>query len=58
LKAVQVLEGGKLVPKKKGITLRMLLSHTGQFLLYAFQRKRVEADIIQLASVIRSSMNA
>jgi hypothetical protein len=33
LKAVQVLEGGKLVPKKKGITLRMLLSHTGQFLL-------------------------
>lgn len=32
LKAVQVLdEGGKLVDKKKGITLRMLLNHTGGF---------------------------
>jgi CubicO group peptidase (beta-lactamase class C family) len=32
LKAVQVLENGKLVPKKRGITLRMLLSHTGRSL--------------------------
>lgn len=30
LKAVKVLqEDGKLVEKKRGITLRMLLSHTG-----------------------------
>lgn len=29
LKAVQVFENGKLVPKKRAITLRMLLSHTG-----------------------------
>ncbi|EXJ72316.1 beta-lactamase [Cladophialophora psammophila CBS 110553] len=31
LKAVQVFENGKLVPKKRGITLRMLLSHTAGF---------------------------
>lgn len=31
LKAVQVIENGKLVPKKRGITLRMLLSHTAGF---------------------------
>ncbi|EXJ79961.1 beta-lactamase [Capronia epimyces CBS 606.96] len=31
LKAVQVYENGKLVPKKKRITLRMLLSHTAGF---------------------------
>ena len=31
LKAVQVLqEDGKLVPKERGITLRMLLNHTGK----------------------------
>lgn len=31
LKDVQVLQSdGKLVPKKRGITLRMLLSHTGE----------------------------
>lgn len=31
LKEVQVLQkDGKLVPKKRGITLRMLLSHTGK----------------------------
>ena len=30
LKAVQVIDGNKLVPKKRGITLRMLLSHTGK----------------------------
>ena len=31
LKAVKVLqENGKLVEKKRGITLRMLLSHTGK----------------------------
>jgi CubicO group peptidase (beta-lactamase class C family) len=31
LKEVKVLrEGGKLVEKKQGITLRMLLSHTGR----------------------------
>ena len=30
LKDVQVIDGKKLVPKKRGITLRMLLSHTGQ----------------------------
>lgn len=26
---MKVIESGKLVPKKRGITLRMLLSHTG-----------------------------
>lgn len=32
LKDVKVLEAdGKLVEKKKGITLRMLLTHTGKF---------------------------
>jgi CubicO group peptidase (beta-lactamase class C family) len=32
LKEVKVLQDdGKLVPKKRGITLRMLLSHTGEF---------------------------
>ncbi|KAK6367990.1 hypothetical protein LTS17_010143 [Exophiala oligosperma] len=39
LKAVQVWQDGKLVPKKRGITLRMLLSHTGKFdpgFAYAF----------------------
>lgn len=36
LKEVKVLEeGGKLVDKKKGITLRMLLSHTGRVLALA-----------------------
>ena len=30
LKEVKVIEGNQLVPKKRGITLRMLLSHTGQ----------------------------
>ena len=31
LKEVKVLQDdGKLVPKKRGITLRMLLSHTGE----------------------------
>ncbi|KAK5306481.1 hypothetical protein LTR99_002172 [Exophiala xenobiotica] len=35
LKAVQVWENGTLVPKKRGITLRMLLSHTAGF-GYAF----------------------
>lgn len=39
LKAVQVLErtsdeGFRLVPKNRGITLRMLLTHTGNVLLY------------------------
>jgi len=29
LAKVQVIDGGKLVPKKRKITLRMLLSHTG-----------------------------
>ncbi|KAH8794760.1 beta-lactamase [Hyaloscypha finlandica] len=40
LKAVKVLEGGKLVPKKKGITLRMLLSHTAGF-GYSFFNERL-----------------
>ncbi|OQV07654.1 hypothetical protein CLAIMM_12057 [Cladophialophora immunda] len=31
LKAVQVLDNGRLVPKKKSITLRMLLTHTAGF---------------------------
>jgi CubicO group peptidase (beta-lactamase class C family) len=31
LAKVQVIDGGKLVPKKRKITLRMLLSHTGMF---------------------------
>jgi hypothetical protein len=30
LKDVQVIDGKNLVPKKRGITLRMLLSHTGK----------------------------
>lgn len=38
LKDVKVLEeGGKLVEKKRGITLRMLLSHTGAVSSSAFQ---------------------
>lgn len=36
LKKVKVLEeGGKLVDKKQGITLRMLLSHTGEWLVWS-----------------------
>ena len=31
---MQVIEGGKLVPKKRKITLRMLLAHTGTLLVF------------------------
>ncbi|EHY56851.1 hypothetical protein HRR83_002072 [Exophiala dermatitidis] len=40
LKAVQVWDGSKLVPKKRGITLRMLLAHTAGF-GYAFFDQRL-----------------
>lgn len=34
LKDIQVLQDGKLVPKNKKITLRMLLSHTGELIVH------------------------
>ena len=51
-------ESGKLVPKKKGITLRMLLSHTGTF--FPFLRfPPASTDLIwavmKLGSATRSS---
>ena len=38
LRDIQVLQpDGKLVPKKRGITLRMLLAHTGEHLLCPYR---------------------
>lgn len=43
LKAVKVLQDdGKLVEKEKGITLRMLLSHTGMLLTFLAHQRRKE----------------
>jgi CubicO group peptidase (beta-lactamase class C family) len=40
LKRVKVLKDGVLVEKKKGITLRMLLSHTGELIFFSPGRSR------------------
>lgn len=40
LKDVKVLEkGGTLVEKRRGITLRMLLTHTGEFSMGDWERR-------------------
>ncbi|KIX10074.1 uncharacterized protein Z518_01155 [Rhinocladiella mackenziei CBS 650.93] len=42
LKAVQVYENGKLVPKKRAITLRMLLTHTAGFGYSFFDQRLID----------------
>lgn len=59
LKDIQVLQkDGKLVPKNKKITLRMLLAHTGKFSVCRNAWKLCIEQKPQLASDIHFSMNS
>jgi hypothetical protein len=59
LAKVQVIDGGKLVPKKRKITLRMLLAHTGTSYILKYTRSFVAyTNFSQLASDILSSTHA